>query len=103
MHHDASDPQRFGCVHDAEGGVAEEGAAEALSLGAGGDREAAEDGDGDRVGHVAAEAPGGAVRADGAGGDGVIGDDAAAFGHDEGAGRAAGPVGAGAAPQPVIQ
>ena len=66
-------------------------------------RETGEQSDRDRVGHIAPEPAKRVLEANRARGDGVIGDDAAPFRHDESAGRTAGLVGTRALLQPVVE
>ncbi len=100
---DASNAHAVGSVGDSRGAVAEQRPSQPTSLPGAVYRETGEQSDGDRVGHIAPEPARRATEADRAGGDGIIGDDAMAFCHDEGAGRTAGLVAARAALQPVVE
>ena len=105
---DATNADAVGGVGDSCGAVAKQGATQSTSLPGAIYRETGEQSDRDRVGHIAPEPAERAseadrAKADRAPGDGVIGDDAAAFRDDESAGRTAGLVATRAALQPVIE
>ena len=96
-------PIAVGGVGDACGAVAKQGATQSTALPGAIYRETGKHSDRDGVGHIAPEPAERASEADRTRGDGVIGDDAAAFRDDESAGRTAGLVAARAALQPVIE
>ena len=103
MNDDASNADAVGSVDDSCGAVAKQGSTQSTALPGAVYRETGEQSDRDRLGHIAPEPAERASDADRTGGDGVIGDDAAAFRDDESAGRTAGLVAARTALQPVIE
>ena len=100
---DASNADAVGSVGDSFGAVAKQRSSQPTSLPGAIYRETGEQSDGDRIGHIALEPAKRASEANRARCDGVIGDDAAVFRHDESAGRTAGLVATRAALQPVVE
>ena len=93
------DAERVGRVCDALGRIGEQRPGESTGLPGLVDGKAAEDRDGDRVGHVAPEPSGGIRGSDCSRCQGVIGDDAVVLGDDEGTSCAADLV----CPRPALQ
>ena len=89
MDQQSSDADGAGGLQDASGGVGDQGATDAFALECLINRQSAQHHHGDRVGHVAFEGTGRRINRDGAGGQGVIGDNPSVVTGDESAGGAA--------------